>query len=236
LWAYFDESGEFEGEPQRFVNMTVGGCIASFKAWQEFAPNWSAVLASEGVECFHMVDFENFTKPFDWFLEDGTRDHARHRRFLNALLDVLLDHCTKFVGFNYFPMGEKRQQREAYKRCIQDAVKGCNRDLAQEFETGLSVVFASYPEVPESTVQRIFEQHNLNNRLLSCTVTSPSQALPLQAADLVAYEMARVQRPKWPERYPFSRLKEKATVLTVSTKWDNARWDAMPWDGRAVDG
>src|SRR5262249_14153907 len=155
-----------------------------------------------------------------WFLEDGTRDHARHRRFLNALLDVLLDHCTKFVGFNYFPMGEKRQQREAYKRCIQDAVKGCNRDLAQAFETGLSVVFASYPEVPESTVQRIFEQHNLNNRLLSCTVTSPSQELPLQAADLVAYEMARVQRPKWPERYPFSRLKEKATVLTVSTKWD----------------
>ena len=228
LCVFFDESGEFEGQPHRLVNMTVGGCIASSEAWQAFAPKWKAVLDSESVECFHMVDFENYIKPFDWFLEDGSRDYARHQRFLNALLDVLLDHCSDFVGFNYFPKGEKRQLREAYKRCVQDAVQGCNRDLVRRFETELSVVFASHPEVPECTVQKIFEDHNLDNRLLTCTVTSPRRALPLQAADLVAYEMARVQRPKHVERYPFRRLKQKANSLTLSTKWDNARWDATP--------
>ena len=154
LCVFFDESGEFEGQPHRLVNMTVGGCIASSEAWQAFAPKWKAVLDSESVECFHMVDFENYIKPFDWFLEDGSRNYARHQRFLNALLDVLLEHCSDLVGFNYFPKGEKRQLREAYKRCVQDAVQGCNRDLVTRFETELRSCSRRIPKFQNARFRR----------------------------------------------------------------------------------
>ena len=83
-----------------------------------------------------------YREPFDWLLPNGDRDVERHNTFFNSLLDILLTHCTYFVGFNYFPMGEKRQQREAYERCVIDAVKGRNRDVAYKIGSELSLVFA----------------------------------------------------------------------------------------------
>jgi hypothetical protein len=50
---------------------------------------WKAILIPEGIECFHMTDFENWKKPFDFKLGDGTRDYDRHHRILNGLLNII---------------------------------------------------------------------------------------------------------------------------------------------------
>jgi hypothetical protein len=44
---------------------------------------------SDGVDCFHMVDFEAWTKAVDFKLVDGGRDYERHNRLLNGLQDVI---------------------------------------------------------------------------------------------------------------------------------------------------
>lgn len=227
MWVYFDESGEYE--QHRLVNMTVAGCIATFEAWQAFDPLWKKALDDEGVDCFHMVDFEAYAKPFDWYLPDGSKDVARHNRFLDRLLTVMLDHSTEFFCFNNFPVPGKRQHREAYKRGVKDTISECHQSLAHEYDSKINLVFARHPEFKE--VLTVFDEINWGpERLGTCTVACPTKVRQLQAADLVAYEMARVQRPDKPVRYPYRRIKERATKLLRGTKWDNARWDTMPWN------
>ena len=96
--AYYDESGEYD-RTGRLLAMSMGGCISSLSKWDGFEQAWNAVLRSEGLEWFHMADFEAWQAPFDFRLADGTRDNERHRRLLNNLLDLLLNHTECFYGF-----------------------------------------------------------------------------------------------------------------------------------------
>src|SRR6266566_1768654 len=57
IWGYYDESGEYDAAGN-LVNMTVGGCFAPLDKWRDFEPQWNEALAREGLNAFHMTDFE----------------------------------------------------------------------------------------------------------------------------------------------------------------------------------
>jgi hypothetical protein len=54
LSLYFDESYNHPLEPRVY---TVGGYLSTDVQWRKFRKEWSRILASEGVDHFHMVDF-----------------------------------------------------------------------------------------------------------------------------------------------------------------------------------
>lgn len=209
VWIYYDESGEYADG--NLLRMVIGGCAASYESWQAFDPKWRAALADEGLTVFHMSDFERWKRPFDFTLPDGTRDHVRHNRLLNRLLDLMIEHIDGLHGYmsHDVPDNRKKAHQAAMEQCmvgaISDAVKGLWGRYNQQ---PLNLVFAKQ-EHYKAPGREYWVSHydSTDNRIGSCTSADIKNVPQLQAADIFAYECLRrfrIGRPA--NRYPYLRL------------------------------
>lgn len=225
LWAYFDESGEYQDGTLK--RLTLGGCIASFENWQAFDQRWRAALDDEGVNVFHMADFEAREGEFprsDW-------EESRRRKLLGNLLGIINQHVSIFVGFANYPVKfpEKRSMRAGYDRLIaRSMINTANRPWGLDEE--ISIVFARHPEFSSVRVLEYFEIINQDKSLESCAVAEPGKVLPLQAADLFTYELmkfSKSDRTNNDERYPFRRLREGAEHFSLHIQLNSRHplWD-----------
>jgi hypothetical protein len=117
IWAYFDESGEYE--QGKLTAMTIGGICAPVEKISRLDAAWRAALADEGLTEFHMTDFEAWRPPFDFEI-GGQRDYAKHRRLLSSLLNILIGHAEHLMGF-----GDVRPVLADPRRAHGAALEGC---------------------------------------------------------------------------------------------------------------
>jgi Protein of unknown function (DUF3800) len=219
LWAYFDESGEHDKSSGHLKNLTLAGGIATCESWAKLSQDWGSALVDEDVDCFHMTDFENYKPPFDWYLDEErtTQDKARHQRFLNKLLDIMTINIYGAVGFNRHAIAAVKELRATYSECFKDGlghiVKYISRDLGDQYH----LVFAHHDEHKEDRREAVVNAANFGNRLLSCSVGYPKHSMPLQVADLIAYEFGRAQRADREERYPFEKLRKGLKYCSLFT-------------------
>lgn len=212
MWGYYDESGEYEGGNGRLVNMTVGGCFAPLDAWLQFDPQWRKILADEGLDFFHMTDFESYVPPFDFKLANGERDKQRHNRLINSLLDLMFECVDGFYGFGavYRPdLHPAATHADLMEDCVAGAIKNAVLDVADFYGDQLCLVFGNQNHCPESKIRRYVDFYDYGaakGRIKTMSTAEMKCTTPLQAADIFAYEMARAQRPNRPERYPFQRI------------------------------
>jgi hypothetical protein len=103
IWAYFDESGTHKGSRA----LSVAGFLARADEWGAFTVEWEDALAEWGLPFFHMVDFENRRKGYDW------PEEVRRAR-ISRLLAIIDRHVLGSVGIGIslgdydavFPEGE----------------------------------------------------------------------------------------------------------------------------------
>jgi hypothetical protein len=230
IWAYYDESGEYDGNGN-IINMTVAGCVSTSEKWTEFDQKWRQLLESEGLADFHMADFEAWVSPFNFQSFNGERDKAKHNRILNAVLDLMLEYIEGFYAYGavsmYYP---ERQQTHA--QMMSDCVGGAVKDIALrvwgDYGEPINLMFGKQQHFSAAKIDRYVEICNYGpNEGHFGTVTHCKTAtIPaLQAADVLAYEVARAQRANRPERYPFQRLVDGAKNggKTFSLTWGPIR-------------
>jgi hypothetical protein len=208
LWVFLDESGEhaLQAEGGGLKKLTVGGCIASFEAWESLSVDWSDAIAKMGIPMFHMADFEARRKPF----EDWT-DIQRKAR-LNTFLGIIGASIRDCWGFtNLARPGDTTES--IYQRWAHDVL----------FELGIydeqfAIVFAFHPEYGRHNwLLNFLVKQGLGTAIRSCTIAHPLDTCPLQAADLVAYEIRCRERLDFrPKRYPFRKLEELGCVFRLS--------------------
>jgi hypothetical protein len=222
--AYYDESGEYQDN--QLVNMSIGGCVSPCERWKGFGEAWSAVLAADGLTCFHMTDFEAWRAPFDFKLPSGERDNERHKRLLNALLDLMADHIEWFMGFTAGSQiqDQARAHFLAMESCVIAAVTHAVHDLWDQYQEPINLVFAKQRHFSMTKIAAAVELYNWGDgmgRIGSLVFDEPQKLPQLQAADILAFEMSKVQRPERVERYPFISLREMAKErgLTMRLKW-----------------
>ena len=232
MWGYYDESGEHgpDGHP---LNMTIGGCFSSLDRWQLFDAEWKEALGAEGLDYFHMTDFEAWAPPFDFKLADGSRDKEKHNRLLNSLLGIMLDRIDGFYGFGAVSMFEPNSPRILSHRrlmtdCMLGAIKNAVMDIADFYQEPLNLVFGKSTHFPETEMDKLIEFYDYGEakgRIETCSTGEPKKIRPLQAADIFAYEMARAQRKGRPERYPFQTLVDgvKSRNLRLMMYWGPIR-------------
>jgi hypothetical protein len=83
--AYMDESGTHDESD--FA--ALAGYVDHSNGWTEFETAWNAVLAYYHVDEFHMTDFENRYKEFDWRNYWFLPDEELRRPFMRDLLRAL---------------------------------------------------------------------------------------------------------------------------------------------------
>ena len=225
VWVYYDESGEY-GPTGNLLNMSIGACVSPLDHWKPFGAAWKAALAAEGVAYFHMTDFEAWRPPFDFKLPDGSRDKGKHNRLLNSLLDLMVGHAEHLAGFaegNLISQDASRAHKLALEGCVLAAVTHVVHDLWNYYQRPINLVFGKQNHFSYADVMKYIELYDWGEgrgRIGTVSVAEPQDVPELQAADILAYEMAKIQRDR-PTRYPFNRLLAgaKARNIPLTLKW-----------------
>ena len=114
-------------------------------------------------------------------------------------------HCCGFT--NIVRTGDNTAK--IYERCVYDTFL----ELSMNWDEKFSIVFAHHPEYGKQ--EKLYAEmiaHGLRDQAVSCTIGHPINVMPLQAADIVAYEICKDERmgdeceKLIPRRYPLERL------------------------------
>jgi hypothetical protein len=191
LTVYLDDSGTHGGAEVT----AVAGFVSTKLLWDAFRKEWSRVLRKEHIEIFRMSDLENRQGEFEgWSKERTEAFRAKlfdiiHRRTLvpigSALVNadwakVMPAHIRAEWGGSYGWCAEDCAH-QVYKWAKRTGTPGKFRYIFEKGTVGhgqLGKMFADYANNPKWEAFRIggysFEEKKL---------------MPLQAADLMAYEL-----------------------------------------------
>jgi hypothetical protein len=199
LTAYFDESGTHAGSPA----VSVAGYLSTPEQWIKFEAEWRHALADLGLDTFHMNQFANRAGPYRAWSEPQCRIRLSHlieiiNRNVVASFGVVIPtepfdrlfspkakkHCGGAYGlaatFNFLEVGR-------ILRAIDD-VNPWDARVAYVFESGA---------VGMGQIQKVFQYNKKDPeqekvlRLLSLRFGDKRNFGPLQAADILAYELYR---------------------------------------------
>jgi hypothetical protein len=220
LWAYFDESGFHDRASGKLLRLSFGGCMAPCESWSGFDAEWKEALESEHIDCFHMADFEAWRPPFDFKSEDGSRDHERHNRLLNDLLEIIARRSQWAFGFSRNVTIAGQTFRDTYEWCAIDTIMRLANGSAYRYEDEISVMFARHKDFAQQHLEGYFGLMNYGDaRLRTIDTDVPSKLCQLQAADIIAYEVSRMERDGIPRRYPIKKLKELGVKFRFATAY-----------------
>jgi hypothetical protein len=207
IWAYIDESGHPDDPNIRAF--ALGGCLGFPHEWNAFEEEWKHTLLEEGVSWFHMKDFENSKGQFSKWTKE------QHQAFLGRLIEIMDRHVSAYVGFaKPFPACKNRGTlRELYyngrRVCIHAALRFARTEK-------VNLVIAKQEEISQcsyyedhATLRQHFPQ------LGSIEIDLPKNRVPLQAADLVAYELFKQVSSPQRQRWPFKQLMRKKPIFYI---------------------
>lgn len=218
LSAYMDETGHSSDEKQKFVG--IAGLIAPAANWEAFEKKWKAALKLPYIDLpfFHMTDFAARKKHYEGWSE------VKRQTVLGKLFKVIETiHPLPFGAL--IPMDLYRDLSEEYKEflmdpyylCFSSALAGCTAFL--EFkklppDEKVALIFSEQVEFRNKALkiyEQVKEQEMLKARGTPPIFRDMRDIVPLQAADIVAYEMykeyeRRLHRPKAAPRFGYQRL------------------------------
>jgi len=226
--AAFDASGK---EDLRCI--VVAGFVSSMKDWKSFHVEWLKRLASDGLQFFHMNKFAVSAPPFD-----GLKgDKPRRDRLIGDLLGIIQSHayrsfaCTvEFADF--YKLSEANQNEfslNAYSLCGRTCVKHISDWRRREglLKVPVGYAFEEGDKGAGLLSERMWKDgyprpHFLPKKDRSDKHGSPVAGFtPLQAADILAYELYRL--------YSDMKFSQTPRFTTPDThRWPMQQFDKFP--------
>jgi Protein of unknown function (DUF3800) len=200
LTAYFDESGTDETKPA----VSVGCYLATEAQWKCFNRDWKWLLDWSGIKSyFHRTDQESF------WLHEETKDWDREKQITVYQAQHAFIHAYTLRGFagtvikteyDEAIVGADRQAvGDAYEFCLRHCLAGIARFLVDRPTDEIVYVIESGAD-EEKHLGRAFDlfltdpeckqMFRLKQRD-SWAFVSKERAIPLQAADALAFEVAK---------------------------------------------
>lgn len=208
--AYLDESGIHEGSPV----ITVAGYFARPKQWQAFTRAWNRILKPAGIKCFHASDCQALQGEFKGW------DKADRDNLVAQLLPIIPQHAGAGLAIslvledfeNALTGREELRQYlgEPYGACFQWLISTV-LDTTQRAGTKEAIAVFHEQNDLQGVALRAFaylqRRKDANKNLRSLTFGSKETYTPLQAADILAYEVGkRLLRPCGPGRRSFQAI------------------------------
>jgi len=225
LTAYLDESRTDEGKPYP----VIGGYLSEVGEWLAFSVEWRAILADAGLPCFHAAECWANEKhsPF----EDRTKwTMAAKERLIGKLLTVIEQYALRSILSTV--------DNDAYLEVIGDRKATANKQGSQYELCGFSsaVLVGKFAEASSpfpilfvydegNRYRHQFEKgytvvrtgpHSFVPYLGPLTFASDTRIVPLQAADLFAWTIARTVHDVMVER------------KAPSVPWASRIWNGVP--------
>jgi hypothetical protein len=214
---YFDESGSHAGTPA-FV---VAGYLATSAQWLAFEERWIAALHDFGVDCFHMHELEHRSVKFKgWTTETAISLQSRLIEIINQT--VMIGICCGLTVADYeaaTPPQCHRNIRFAYLMCFYECLTGARLYMEER--------------KPSEPVRFIFDQNKEFSPMMHQVYNAARREwdypdwmgplsfedrrrfVPLQAADLLAYEMFKHMTHRSVEPW----RKNRKSLMALDTGW-----------------
>jgi len=232
LTAFFDESGHSD-TPGFFA---LAAFVAPDEAWPQFADNWNAALRAHHAPYLHMREFAHTQGPYRGWTE------SQRRGLLAACVTAVNQSNAVAVGCVLFVDDFLGLESEARKRlqdpyfcCFQDVVRGAALNGLHE-PPGLKVdmVFSLQDEHRGKACllhEAMLESSDVKERIGALSFLPMEEHPPLQAADLLAYELRHhyqlgTHAPAPPTRWAFRQIVEYqnrvlgAQMLKYIPRWE----------------
>jgi hypothetical protein len=210
--AYFDDSGS----PDDTLAVVVAGFVASDEQWAEFERNWNDSLKQFGISLFHMKDFAHSVGEFSKF-KGNKEDREWFLRQLLAHINVRVRHsCGHAVLMDDFRKVNSLLAFEVfgitpYSLCGRTCLASVS-NWAKRW--GIAEDQIRYVFEDGSKGKGTLEQRILRDKGITPVFKKKRESVPLQAADLFAYEMLAGNRDIFKKgvdsfdglRYPIRQL------------------------------
>lgn len=214
LQGYFDESGTHADSD----SVVLAGFLSTFERWQQFEAEWNKSLAEYDLPFFHMTDFANQVGHYASWSEDMRR--AR----LGRLLEIVHGHAMASYGVSLskkvfeaaFTPSAKRVVGNPYSFAALHCFLLVGTDLRQldgeawathileSGANGTGEILSAYDFLVKIDATEL-------TRMVSLRFEDKRLFVPLQAADILAYEMYKEHSNQvgvrhQQQRYPFHLL------------------------------
>ncbi len=223
LRAYMDESGIHSASSV----CAIAGLVGTESEWETLERRWRRTVDEEGVSVFHMAEFESRLGEFE-----GWSDTRRHL-FLSKLVEAIKArdiHCvgSALVRADYERLTEDEKvwmthgnAGYPYFLCFQHCiVESCHIADGLPSEEKVAFVFDRQQEFAAEATRLYNDLKDQgewpNHERLADIVAfaSKRETIPLQVADLAAYETYkhldnRLFHPERPIRWPMRQLGSK---------------------------
>lgn len=216
--GYFDDSYSGTDDPSDCA--VIAGFVSEPDQWIAFSEKWQQVLTREHLDYFRMSDFENRQGQFkNW-------SNERRHSVLNEVLTIINTHTFYSLGCM---VPKEYVASLSIPGIIEDVYGGafgvaalvCWRNLGPDFKQlngWLNCVFedgmkgqGTFQELYKE--QKKFRQWREEHRVISLSFMPKRSSLPLQAADILAYELYKQSTRMFgqetrDERYPLKVLRQ----------------------------
>ncbi len=195
--AYLDDSGAPSGGHSF---LTIAGYAATVESWREFEGRWAQTLRAYGVPYLHMKEFGRVDSGIYAALK---ADKQREADFLATLRDIIYDH-VEFCAHATVALGDLAQFNQERGLDIDPyalALYACHLEFESEFKFDeCEVVTDGFDragrrcELARQYVQSDKKRPTAFEPFFMCPLRghdSFKNTLPIQAADLVAWEMRK---------------------------------------------
>lgn len=244
--SYLDESGIHKEAPV----VVVAGYFGRPKVWKAFTHDWRRVLKPRGLEVFHSSDAQALKGEFeDWTEED--RDEV-----VKKLLPIIKRHEIIGMAIGFVmrdfdeAMGRENWPKEylgsPYGTCFQWLITSVLMEAALDRVREPVAFFHEHNDF-EGEARKAYnwakENRDYNEILAGLAFSDKKRYVPLQAADILAYEVGkRLNNPSGnrrpfkiltdPPRRPKIKFYNKSNMKTLVEAVERARWQKILSGGR----
>jgi hypothetical protein len=212
--------------------LSVGGFVSSTSRWMDFDRKWRGRLAQEGLSYFHMLEFAYSVGDFE-----PLKQHQQKRRgLIQDLLGIISSHAYRKFGVTVEVKAGDAEFSEQNKLEYAPNALG----LAGELACGQAWLWAKAEGFPAP--EFVFEDGNpgrakLAERIKALTGVIPvfrtkknsplcEAFTPLQAADILVYEMGLLMQgdtPRGSFSHPFQELNRMPGGILQPAGWRRLR-------------
>jgi len=218
--AYMDETGHAADDAQMFCGMA--GLLAPAYKWKVFEDNWNAVLKEFGIPYFHMKEFAHSEGVFEGWKGNETKRRDLFNKLLNkiaAIRAVPVGSITSLDAYRNLTPEDQVVHHDPYLRSLMDC-SGLPGFVLQNqpSKVKFAVVFSQQAEFShraKRVYQMISQYFSFGQRMMYPDFKDMRDLVPLQAADIIAYELhrefeRRLYYPDEKARYGYTRIEEMA--------------------------
>ncbi len=221
---YGDESYTHPPEPPVY---TVAGYLSTDVQWKKFRKEWRSILEPEGLDHFHMVDFQACKPPYDSWSKGKRAD------FLASLHAIIHKRTIMSFATNADAEDFKMLTSEEQKALVSPhvfAAKNCMKAVgfwAAENIINHPVIAYIFEEgSPQDKqlnrlVESLTDEDKWFFRMASLTFAKKKLLNPLQAADVVAYESTKEVARKV---NPFNERRARLSGVNLASDPTRNKW------------